>query len=117
MRGFPEDVVDVFGYALHLAQMGDMHPKAKRLTEFGGGVLEVVDDFAGDTYRVVYTVSFSTGVYALHAFQKKSRHGIATPKQDIERISTRLKWAEEIHKVLLAKSQPSTQTPQKGKRR
>jgi phage-related protein len=84
------------GFALYLAQMGGKHPDAKPLRGFGGaGVLEVVDDFAGDTYRAVYTVRLSTAVYVLHAFQKKSKRGIATPKQDMELIRARLRRAQE----------------------
>ncbi|WP_218673572.1 type II toxin-antitoxin system RelE/ParE family toxin [Pseudomonas sp. ABC1] len=87
----PEDVQDVFGYALHLAQEGSKHPQAKPLKGFSGaGVLEVVEDFAGDTYRAVYTVRFAKVVYALHCFQKKSNKGIETPQHDIELIKARL---------------------------
>lgn len=84
------------GYALYLAQVGDKHPDAKPLKGFGGaGVVEAIDDFASDTYRAVYTVRFSNAVYVLHAFQKKSRHGIATPKYEMETIRARLRRAEE----------------------
>ncbi len=75
------------GYALYLAQCGEKHPDAKPLKGFKGAViLEVVEDFDTDTYRAVYTVKFEGVVYVLHAFQKKSKRGIATPKQDIELI-------------------------------
>lgn len=88
----PEDVQDTFGYALHLAQSGAKHPQAKPLKGFGGaGVLEVVEDHQGDTYRAVYTVRYATAVYVLHCFQKKSTHGIATPKPDLDLIEARLK--------------------------
>lgn len=91
----PEDVQDVFGYALHLAQTGQKHPDAKPLKGFGGaGVLEVVDDFQGDAYRAVYTVRFADAVYVVHCFQKKSTQGIATPKPDMELIKSRLKAIE-----------------------
>src|SRR3546814_3702782 len=74
LRAFPEDVKDVMGYALHLAQTGSKHDAAKPLAGFGGaGVLEVVDDYDGDTYRAVYTVKFADRVYVLHAFQKIGR--------------------------------------------
>ncbi|SER21731.1 Phage-related protein [Pseudomonas cuatrocienegasensis] len=90
----PEDVQDIFGYALHLAQGGGKHPQAKPLKGFSGaGVLEVVEDFDGDTYRAVYTVKFGTAVYALHCFQKKSTKGIETPQHDVELIKTRLQAA------------------------
>lgn len=91
----PEDVQDVFGYALHLVQTGQKHPDAKPLKGFGGaGVLEVVDDFQGDAYRAVYTVRFADAVYVVHCFQKKSTQGIATPKPDMELIKSRLKAIE-----------------------
>ena len=94
LKTFPGDVQDVFGYALHLAQMGSKHPAAKPLKGFGGaGVLEIVDDHEGGTYRAVYTVKIGDVVYALHAFQKKSARGIATPKAEIALIKQRLKEA------------------------
>src|SRR5574342_403503 len=74
LRAFPEEVRRVMGYALYLAQVGGKHPDAKPLRGFASaGVLEVVDDFDGDTYRAVYTVKLRGVVYALHAFQKKSK--------------------------------------------
>ncbi|TMJ18077.1 MAG: hypothetical protein E6G94_00740 [Alphaproteobacteria bacterium] len=94
---FPPDVLDVMGYALGIAQEGGKHPDAKSLKGFKGGVLEVVDDFDGDTYRAVYTVKFDGAVFALHAFQKKSKKGIETPKADIEKIRTRLQAAEKMY--------------------
>lgn len=95
LRRFPEEVKDVIGFALHLAQTGGKHPDAKPLKGFGGaGVLEIVEDHVGDTYRAVYTVRFAGAVYALHAFQKKSKHGIATPKKEVDLVTTRLKAAE-----------------------
>ena len=96
LKNFPEDVQDVMGYALDLAQHGQKHPNAKPLRGFSGaGVLEIVDDFDGDTYRAIYTVKFEGIIYLLHSFQKKSKHGIATPKQDIELVKKRLKIAQE----------------------
>ena len=98
LKIFPEDVQDVFGYALHLAQMGGKHPDAKPLKGFGSaGVLEVVDSHEGNTYRAVYTVKIGDIVYALHAFQKKSASGIATRKGDIDLIKQRLKQAYAHH--------------------
>lgn len=91
----PEDVQDTFGYALHLAQTGKKHFQAKPLKGFGSaGVLEVVEDEAGSTYRAVYTVRLSDTVYVLHCFQKKSTRGTATPKPDLDVIRERLKAAE-----------------------
>ena len=93
---FPADVQDVLGRALLDAQFGDTPREAKALKGFGGaGVLELVDDFDGDTYRAVYTVRFSGVVYVLHAFQKKSTHGVKTPKHEIDLIRARLRLAEE----------------------
>lgn len=78
------------------------HPDAKPLKGFkGAGVLEIVENFDGDTYRAVYTVKFEGIVYVLHAFQKKSKQGIATPKQDIDLIESRLKRAKEHYKKYL----------------
>lgn len=92
----PPDVVDVFGYALHLAQQGGKHAQAKPLKGFGSaGVLEVVEDDDSNTYRAVYTVRFSNAVYVLHCFQKKSHKGIATPKQDLDLVHDRLKLAQQ----------------------
>jgi phage-related protein len=95
LRGFPEEVRRRVGGALWDAQLGRKAPYAKPLRGFGGaGVLEIVDDFDGDTYRAVYTVRFAGAVYVLHAFQKKSRRGIATPKPELDLIEQRLKRAQ-----------------------
>lgn len=88
----PDDVRDIFGYALHLAQLGCKHSHAKAISGFGdAGILEVVEDHQGETYRAVYTVRHATAVYVLHCFQKKSKHGVATPKKDMNLIAARLK--------------------------
>ena len=98
LRGFPEDVKDAMGHALHVAQLGEKHRDAKPLVGFGGaGVLEVVEEFAGDTYRAVYAVKFADAIYVLHAFQKKSKRGMKTPTKDLELIRRRLARAEEEH--------------------
>jgi phage-related protein len=95
LLAMPDDVVDVFGFALHLAQMGKKHDQAKPLKGFGGAsVLEVVEDHMGDTYRAVYTVKIANKVYVLHCFQKKSTKGIETPKHEMELIRERLKAAQ-----------------------
>ena len=97
----PADVRRFFSYALSLAQAGDQHDAAKALKGFGSaGVLEVVEDDAGGTYRAVYTVKFEAAVFVLHCFQKKSRHGIATPNEDMNIIRARLKVAEALAKEL-----------------
>ncbi|MCA6598334.1 MAG: type II toxin-antitoxin system RelE/ParE family toxin [Pseudanabaena sp. M046S1SP1A06QC] len=96
LKEFPDEVQQVVGYALYIAQCGDKHPSAKPLKGFkGAGVVEVVEDFDGDTYRAVYTIKFADVVYVLHSFQKKSKQGIATPKQDVDLIEARLKRAKE----------------------
>ena len=85
----------MFGHAIDLAQAGGKHHDAKALTGFGSaGVLEVVEDHHGDTYRAIYTVRCAGWVYVLHCFQKKSRSGIQTPKKDMDLIDTRLKAAK-----------------------
>jgi phage-related protein len=95
LDAMPEDVKDVFGHAIDLAQAGGKHQDAKVMTGFGStGVLEVVEDHRGDTYRAVYTVRFPGWVYVLHCFQKKSKSGIKTPKEDMELIRTRLRAAK-----------------------
>jgi phage-related protein len=96
-REFPEAVQDSFGFGLFLAQTGQHPPHAKLLRGLGSGVVELVDDHDGDTYRAVYTVRFASAIYVLHAFKKKSKRGIETPKQDIDLIRQRLKVAEAHH--------------------
>jgi len=96
IRGFPEDVKDDMGYALREVQQGKKPASAKPLKGFkGAGVLEVIEDYRTDTYRAVYTIKFADTVYVLHCFQKKSKKGIETPKQDIRLVERRLKAAEE----------------------
>jgi phage-related protein len=96
LRIFPEEVRRQVGSALWDAQLGRKSPFAKPLKGFqGAGVLEVVDDFDGDSYRAIYTVRFAGVIYVLHAFQKKSKHGIATPRKELELIEKRLKRARE----------------------
>lgn len=98
LRGFPHGVRQVMGFALYEAQAGGKHPDAKPLRGFrSAGVLEIVDDHDGDTYRGVYAVRFDDGVYVLHAFQKKSKHGSATPKADMDLIRARLEMARRLH--------------------
>lgn len=99
LREFPDEVKDEMGFALYEAQCGLKPMAAKPLKGFGGaGVLEVASDYQSDTYRAVYTVRLEERVYVLHAFQKKSKKGIATPKAEIELIKRRLRQAEELHK-------------------
>lgn len=106
LRGFPEPVKQSMGFAIFQAQCGGKHPQAKPLKGFkGGGVLEAVEDFDGDTFRTVYTVRFSDVLYVLHAFQKKSKRGIATPKHEIDLIKSRLKMAEQLHESMTGKKE------------
>ena len=99
LKTFPEAVKDVVGYALYLAQIGRKHEAAKPLRGFGSaGVLEVVEDNVGGTYRGVYTVRFAGVVYVLHCFQKKSKRGIATPKADLDLVKQRLTIAAEDYR-------------------
>lgn len=98
LRGFPEEVKDEMGFALYQAQRGLTPRPAKPLKGFtGASVLEIVDDFQTDTYRAVYTVQFADAVYVLHAFQKKSKRGVETPKGEIELVKARLRLAREHH--------------------
>ena len=102
LKAFPKDVQRRFGGALWDAQIGQKAPYAKPLKGFGGAsVLEIVDDFDGDTYRAVYTVRFARVIYVLHAFQKKSKRGIATPKAELDVIRQRLKRAQEDYEKWL----------------
>lgn len=93
--GFPEQVRSDMGYALGLAQIGGRHPHAKPWKGEGAGVLEVVENHDGDTFRAIYTVRFEGVVYVLHAFQKKSPSGKRTGTMDVELISERLKRARD----------------------
>lgn len=96
LSAFPEDVRRRVGYALYEAQIGGKARYAKPLQRFGdAGILEVVDDFDGDTFRAIYTVRFAGLVYVLHAFQKKSKRGKATPKAELDKVMQRLKRAKE----------------------
>jgi len=96
---FPEPAKDGIGIALSVAQFGGKHPHAKPWKGEGSGVLEVVEDFRGDTFRAVYTVRFERAVYVLHAFQKKSRRGSKTANSDIALIGKRLRAAQEDYET------------------
>lgn len=96
LMAMPDEVKSAFGFALYLAQQGKKHQNAKPLKGFSGArVLEVVEDCLGDTFRAVYTVKIAENIYVLHCFQKKSKRGIETPKQEIDLIRDRLKMAQE----------------------
>jgi phage-related protein len=97
----PDPVRDLFGYALYLAQTGSKHEHTKPLKGFGSaGVLEVAEDWNGNTYRAVYTVRFAVGIFVLHVFQKKSTRGVATPAPEMNLIRERLKSAQRFVKDL-----------------
>ena len=99
LRGFPAPVRREIGQALFEAQLGDHPASAKPLKGFGSGVLEIRDNFDGDTYRAVYTVRMEGVLYVLHTFQKKSSKGVATPKRHLDLIKQRLREAETIHRA------------------
>lgn len=99
VKKLPGEVQELFSYALDVALKGGQHEDAKPLNGFHGrSVIEVVRDHRGDTFREVYTIRFEEVIYVLHIFQKKSKKGIATPKEDMELIKQRLKWAEVLYK-------------------
>jgi phage-related protein len=100
---FPEVVKDEMGVALSVVQFGGKHPKAKPWKGEGSGVLEIVEDHRGDTYRAVYTVKFENATYVLHVFQKKSPKGIKTAQTEVELVSRRLKVASEDYKARYGK--------------
>ena len=91
---FPDEVQAEMGYALYLAQTGERHHKTKMLTGLHPSVIEILESYRGDTYRTIYTVKFSSVIFVLHAFQKKSTQGIKTPLPDIRLIGERLKRAQ-----------------------
>ena len=94
LKKFPAAVQDQVGFALYQAQTGLKHRDAKPLKGLGVNILEVVSRQEGNTYRTVYTVRFKAAVYVLHAFQKKSKRGIVTPKQELDLVKQRLKAAQ-----------------------
>jgi len=99
LKSFPDETRISMGHALRVAQEGGKVLYAKPLKSLGGGattVVEICEDHDGDTYRVIYTVKIGKKVYVLHAFQKKSKKGIKTPKADIAIILTRLNKAKEL---------------------
>ena len=100
LKSFPELLQRDIGFALYQAQAGGKSVHAKPLTGIGPGVLEVVADYGGNTYRAVHTVKLTGRIYVLHVFQKKSKSGIATPRSEINRVRVRLKRAIELHQML-----------------
>ena len=95
LRRIPDVPRQRFGYALYQAQQGISAKRAKPLQGFGGSsVVELVEDFDGDTYRTVYTTRFAEVLYVLHCFQKKSKKGRKTSKQEIDLVKRRLRDAK-----------------------
>ncbi|MBZ5489554.1 MAG: type II toxin-antitoxin system RelE/ParE family toxin [Acidobacteriia bacterium] len=100
LRSFPSEVRSAVGYALYAAQNGHVDPAAKPMKGFGGAsVMEIIAPFAGNTWRAVYTIRFQEVVYVLHAFQKKSKSGISTPKKEIDLIYQRLAAAQRDYET------------------
>ena len=101
LNDFPANVLGAMGHALYLAQTGKKHEHAKVLSRMGSArVLEVRENDRSGTYRLIYTIELDDFVFVLHAFQKKSTSGIATPKQDIDLIKNRIKEARALYKRL-----------------
>ena len=98
LKRFPDPVQNRMGFAIYRAQLGRQHRDTKPLKGFGSGVVEVVACHDGDTFRAVYTVRFETAVYVLHAFQKKAKRGIATPKRELGLVRRRLQAAERHYR-------------------
>ena len=103
LLAFPEPVKDTMGTALSFAQFGGKHPAAQPWKGLGPGVLEVVEDFDGETYRAVYTLRFERMIYVLHAFQKKSPSGIRTARSDVDLIEHRLRLARADYEARFGK--------------
>lgn len=98
LKEFPEEVMDEIGYVLHYVQEGNKPRKAKPLVGFNHGVMEIVSDYDTNTFRAVYATKISEKIYVLHCFQKKSTHGIATPKKELDLIGQRLNEAIRLSK-------------------
>ncbi|PLX95429.1 MAG: addiction module toxin RelE [Desulfuromonas sp.] len=100
LSAFPKEVKQTFGAAIYYAQLGGKHPQTKPMKGHkGAGVLEIVEDFDKETYRCIYTVRYGDRVYVLHAFQKKSKKGIATPQTDLDVVKARLKDVKELEGI------------------
>lgn len=101
LMALPASVVDTFGYALFLAQIGKRHDSTKVLRGFGdASVVEMIESLDGNAYRAVYTVRFSAAVFVLHVFRMKSKFGVETPRPDMKRIAERIKYAARLAKEM-----------------
>jgi len=98
LQRFPGQVRKDMGHALYLVQTGQTPPSARPMKGIESGVFEIIGDYDTNTYRAVYTVKIGRSLFVLHAFQKKSKRGIATPKKDIDQIRRRLRRAKELAK-------------------
>ncbi len=96
IQEFPEEVKKAIGHYLYFAQCGDHHPHIKTLKGLGGKMYEVYEDHRSGTYRAIYMAQIELRIYVLHAFQKKSKSGISTPKKDIELVKARLKFVKGL---------------------
>ncbi|MCI0382826.1 MAG: type II toxin-antitoxin system RelE/ParE family toxin [Chlamydiae bacterium] len=104
LKNFPRPIQHAMGYALFNAQIGKMHQHAKTLSGMGSAkIQEIRENDKSGTYRVIYTMEFGEFIFILHAFQKKSKSGIATPKQEIELLGNRFKEAKALYKSLMEK--------------
>jgi phage-related protein len=97
LKEFPAEVRDEMGYAIYLAECGDVDPSAHPMQ--GLNAVEIISDYDGDTFRGVYTTKFSGAVYVLHCFQKKSKKGVKTPKPDLDLIKQRLRDAKALYEA------------------
>lgn len=97
LRGFPAEVRREIGTALFWAEQGQLHPAAKFMKGNLREVTEIVSNYEGDAFRAMYTMRIGDEVYVLHAFQKKSKKGIATPQHELDVIEGRLKAARQLH--------------------
>ncbi len=97
-KQFPTAVQKDMGVALFVIQLGSTPPSAKPWKGLGPGVYELIEDHRGDTYRAIYTVRIAASIFVLHAFQKKSKSGIKTPKRDVDLIEQRLRAVMERHR-------------------
>ena len=95
LKAFPKGAQKLIGDELQLIQFGGMPKDAKPFKGVGSGVIEIALRYAGDAYRTVVAVQLGEKIYVLHAFQKKSKKGIATPKQDVDLIKQRYAQAKE----------------------
>ena len=95
---FPSEVLDSMGYSLHRVQEGKIPTHSKVLKGAQSGAVEIIDNHDGDTYRAIYTIKYADTVYIIHAFKKKSKKGIATPKSDLDLIKQRMRLIEEDRK-------------------